>query len=169
VLSIVLNGQTVGQASLNGGVISAACPADKKYIYRLELTGSTRLPLGVMMPRGNEFVLTRSNIPQGDWSGCEVLRSLPGEKICPPLPFALSHGEAVGDGDFCSDELLKSCLCCLTDAKTALVGGERYIYFPWRTDASCPMAPFFFCMRVFDAGNVQYAAIKITDGIPKPV
>lgn len=168
-LSIVLNGQTVGQASLNGGLITAACPADKKYIYRLELTGITRLPLGVMVPRGNEFVLTRSGIPHGDWSGCEVLRSLPGEHICPPLPFALSHGEAVGGGDFCSDELLKSCLLALPDAKTALVGGERYVYFPLRTDVSCPMAPFFFCMRVFDANDVQYAAIKITDGMPEPV
>lgn len=168
-LSIVLNGQTVGQASLSGGIISAACPADKKYIYRLELTGHTRLPLGVMVPRGDEFVLTRGNIPHGNWSGCEVLRSLPGEKICPPLPFALSHGEAVGDGDFCSDELLKSCLQATPRVKTAVCREERYVYFPLNHNQPCPMAPFFFCMRVFDAGNVQYAAIKITGNMPEPV
>ena len=168
-LSITLNGHTVGRASLSGGIITAACPADKKYIYRLELKGAGRLALGVMVPRGDEFVLTRSNIPHGSWSGCEVLRSLPGENICPPLPFALSHGEDGGGWDFCSDELLKSCLQATPRVKTAVYRGERYVYFPLNSELPCPMAPFFFCMRVFDAGSMQYAAIKITGNMPEPV
>ena len=168
-LSITLNGHTVGRASLSGGIITAACPADKKYIYRLELIGRESLPLGVMVLRGGEFVLKYSNLPHSDWSSCEVLRSLPGERPFSPLPFALSHGEEPGGWDFCSDELLKSCLQATPRVKTAVYRGERYVYFPLNSELPCPMAPFFFCMRVFDAGSIQYAAIKITGNMPEPV
>ena len=168
-LSILLNGHTVGSASLQNGTFQAKCPIDNGYIYRLELVGDGRLPLGVMLPQGGDFVLKKSNIPQKDWLHCEALRSLPGEKICPPLPFALSHGESIGDCSFCTDELLKNCLIRTQGIKTAVWDKVRYIYFPFVLSEESPMAPFFFCLSCFEADSVYYAAIKIEDNIPRPV
>ena len=168
-LSILLNGRAIGTAQLHNGVLSASCTQESGYIYRLELVGDSCLSMGVMVPQNGEFVLSRSGITSDNWQYCQVLRSLPGEQICPPLPFALSHGEDVSNWDFCTDELLLDCLRAAYGVKTAVHRGERYVYFPLVTDAPCAMAPFFFCMTCFESKGKLYAAIKITDGMPAPV
>ena len=165
-LSILLNGRAIGTAQLHNGVLSASCTQESGYIYRLELVGDSCMSMGVMVPLNGEFVLSRSGITGDNWQYCQVLRSLPGEQICPPLPFALSHGEDVSDWDFCTDELLRDCLCATKGVKSALYLNVRYVYFPLLTDAPCAMAPFFFCMTCFESKGKLYAAIKIADGMP---
>ena len=168
--SLFLNGHTVGSAAVEKGCLEASCPIDGRYIYRLELVSdSRRLPVGVMMPRENSFVLKKQNLPPDSWLCGEILRSLPGESICPPLPFALSHGEAVRDCEFCADALLQQCLRQTRDAKTAMHAGERYVYFPFVQGQDDPMAPFFFCLTCFYRKGTAYAAFKLKNDIPCPI
>ncbi|MBR4954276.1 MAG: hypothetical protein IKY46_00010 [Clostridia bacterium] len=168
-LSILLNGRAIGTAELHNGVLRASCAQASGYIYRLELVGESCLSMGVMVPQNGEFVLSRSGISGKDWQYCQVLRSLPEEPLCPPLPFALSHGEDISSWDFCTDSLLRDCLSATQGVKTAVHRGERYVYFPLTTDAPCAMAPFFFCLTCFESNGKLYAAIKISGGMPAPV
>jgi len=163
-LPIYLCGEKIGTLQRTGRGISACCPINEGYIYRLELIGEQCMPLGVMMPRGDIFILEkRGEFDLSKWQYAEILRSLPNEAAALPLPFAISHGVPVMQCDFVKDDLLRQCLTRQGSAYTAVYRGKRYVYFPFDGTKDSPMSAFFFCLTVFDIRNRLYAAFCIDE------
>ncbi len=170
-LPIYLCGEKIGTLQRTGRGISACCPINEGYIYRLELIGEQCMPLGVMMPRGDIFILEkRGEFDLSKWQYAEILRSRPGEVSAFPLPFAISHGASVMQCDFVKDDLLRQCLIRQDLAYTAVYRGKRYVYFPFDTAKDSPMSAFFFCLTVFDIQGRPYAVFCIDENnIPVPL
>ena len=158
-LELLLNGESIGSVILSDGLY-ASCPADTRYIYRV--FGDEYI--GVMILENDRFVLKKPGIFSD--SRFEILRSLPGEEPAFPLPFALSHGEALKDT--LPDALLSECLSYQNDVFSAFFRGERFVYFPF-SGKSTSLAPFFFCLTVFPVNGKEYAAFKLKDGKIAPI
>ena len=163
-LPIYLCGDKIGYAERTSSGLKAACPMESGYIYRLELIGKTNLSLGVMIPKDNRFVLEKhGDFFENDWKYAEISRCKVGDSVAFPLPFALSHGSSAVSLDFVTDKLLKDCLSLQKSVFTAVFHGTRFVYFPFDTSCQSSMAPFFFCLTVFDTPRGLFAAFCIDE------
>ncbi len=170
-LPIYLCGEKAGTLQRTGSGLSARCPTDEGYIYRLELVGEQCMPLGVMMPRDGFFILEkRGEFDLSKWQYAEILRSRPGETAAFPLPFAVSHGKPAAQCSFVKDDLLRECLLKQGSSHTAVYKGKRYVYLPFDPEQDSHMSAFFFCLTVFDVQDRPYAAFCIDENnIPVPL
>ena len=92
-------GQVTWQETERGLQLTARCPYEQGMIYRVVLqTENGLVPLGVMLPEGQEFIL-RKEIMGPELPVCGYIdRKLPGESHLPGLPVALSAFSEIGQG-----------------------------------------------------------------------
>ena len=92
-------GKVSWQQTKIGLLLAARCRCELGRIYRVVLqTENGLIPLGVMLPEGQEFVL-KKEITGTENPVCAFIdRMLPGEKHLPGLPVALSAFSDTGQG-----------------------------------------------------------------------
>lgn len=92
-------GKVSWNATDTGILVEARCPCELGMIYRILLqTEVSLIPLGVMLPEGQEFVLKKQIFGQEMPLCAFIDRTLPGEQHLPGLPVALSAFSDVGAG-----------------------------------------------------------------------
>ena len=143
---------------------SVTCPFEKGYIYRVFLVSrENELPLGVMVPEGGEFRLSKSSRAVADFLssgdvGVRVERYIPGERNMIPLPFAFSRLER-RKGGF-SDEVLAH-LSEKKDAFYCEADGRKYLVFEIVPGGECPFsAVLSVAVPVFYGGKIYGAVIE---------
>lgn len=158
--------------------LHAQCPAEEGYIYRLFLCSAdgTRLPLGVMLRQGQQFVLEKS-LPVSKYSGLlseedacrvEVFRALPGECAMTPLPFAYSALQPAVGNQITEDILLQQCISAQGNALYISDYTMRYLLFPFTEGGDSSFAPFFFLTTVVETPRGCFGVLCIDpQGIPQ--
>jgi len=158
--------------------LHARCPAEEGYIYRLFLCGDNgmRLPLGVMLRKGEEFVLEKS-LSTAKYGrvfsaerACrgEIFRARPGERVMAPLHFAYSAlRPAIGD-EITKDVLLQQCIVAQADTLYIADYTMTYLLFPFAEGGNSSFAPFFFLTTVLQTPQGRFGVLCIdAQGMPK--
>lgn len=164
-----LGEKSVGKVSCRetgrGFWLSAACPAEEGYIYRvaLDIQGQDILVAGVMLPQAGEFRLEKRM--DGRFSpekvrGAFLLRSRPGEYTgWSPLPFPLERLEPFAPSRCPWGQ---SALGRLLDGGNALVcdyEGQWYAASPLEKDRPFSLAPFFRKVTPLEIGGRSYGLV----------
>ncbi len=92
-------GKVSWKVTESGLLVEAKCPCELGMIYRVLLqTESALIPLGVMLPEGQEFSI-KKKLSEKEMPLCAFIdRTLPGEQHLPGLPIALSAFSDTGTG-----------------------------------------------------------------------
>jgi len=116
-------GQLIWEKKEERLLLTARCPREAGWVYRVVLQTDCLLPLGVMLPEGEDFVLRKTlyteQLPQGGY----IDRMLPGETHLPGLPVSFSAFERNEQGFLCAEWIDTS-----------------YMLFPLQLGKSCEMA-----------------------------
>ncbi len=135
-------------------LLQAECPCEPGWIYRLVLkTEQGEQRLGVMLPKGERFVLCREMAAGQVPLTAYVDRTLPGETHLPGLPLALSAFQPDKEEAFCGAEL------------TSAVWMEvKYLLYPLSIGQACAYASCFCLTSVLTDNEQTYGVFCKKDG-----
>ena len=142
-------GKVRSRKSGRGHVLSAACPAEEGYIYRLalDMAGEDVLVAGVMLPENGEFRLEKEmggHFAPEELRTAFVLRAKPGEYTgFSPLPFPWENLRPFSLSSCPWEESLLGRMLAKEQAKVCWYQGEWYAAVPLEEGKPFPLAPFF--------------------------
>ena len=150
--------------------IRARCPAERGFIYRIELAGAgSALPLGVMAPEAGDgefsiakaFPLKAWPFPEGGSLEARILRSRPGE----PAGHALVRYRPLEPEFSTSDPLLNDALKRQAGILYTIEGNRLKLAFPLEMGGETSLAPFLALTRYIEAANGGYGLLSFPQAI----
>ncbi len=146
--------------------VEASCPFEDGYIYRVVLRGSgASLPLGVMTPQNDAFVLRRelhaARLPAGELRA-EIDRRLPGQAEPETrLPFAFSDLRPLKEEEPSLDPFIAD-LFRRAHGMVADCGGTAYLVHPWEIGEALETSPLFCFLSFFRHGGRGWCALGVS-------
>ncbi len=172
---LMLNGAQVGllswQRVKEGYHFECMCPYESGVIYRVMISKQGKnCPLGVMMPKGGNFVLfkTLSGAKAAEFlppDYAKVYRSLPGESAISGVDFSVSHLKPLGEGMFITDIALRK--AAIKQQALYSVEDEGFtIMAPIIYGKESALAPFFCLANIMTDNESAYLSFKLDkDGV----